>query len=62
MLEKKRIKALLTKEFTNILGIDEHTALIINGEKNSFEVIGIGNVTVLNPSERQSSKKKVYII
>ena len=35
---KKRIETLLSKEFTNILGIDEHTALIINGEKNSFEV------------------------
>ena len=58
---EKRIKALLTKEFTNILGIDEHTALIINGEKNSFEVIGIGNVTVLNPSgETKFQKESIY--
>jgi cysteinyl-tRNA synthetase len=37
---------LINEEYTNILGIDEHTALVINGEKEIFSVDGIGSVTV----------------
>ena len=37
---------LIDEEYTNILGIDEHTALVINGEKEIFSVDGIGSVTV----------------
>ena len=44
---------LLDKEFTNIVGIDEHTALILNGKENSFEIEGIGNVTVINHKEEK---------
>ncbi len=58
---KRRMDTLLEKEFTNIIGIDEHTALILNGEDNSFEVEGIGNVTVINhKEEKKFSKDKVY--
>ena len=52
---------LLDKEFTNIVGIDEHTALILNGKENSFEIEGIGNVTVINHKEEKKFEKgKVY--
>ena len=37
---------LIDEEYTNILGIDEHTALVINGEKEIFRIEGIGSVTV----------------
>ena len=52
---------LLDKEFTNIVGIDEHTALILNGKDNSFEIEGIGNVTVINHKEEKKFEKgKIY--
>ncbi len=35
-------------EYSNLLGIDEHTALIISGKKNTFEVYGLGQVTAIN--------------
>ena len=55
------MNTLLEKEFTNIIGIDEHTALILNGEDNSFEVEGIGNVTVINHKEEEKfAKDKAY--
>lgn len=58
---KRRMNTLLEKEFTNIIGIDEHTALILNGEDNSFEVEGIGNVTVINhKEEKKFAKDKAY--
>ena len=41
---------------TNILGIDEHTALIINGEEDSFEVEGLGEVTVINKNVTKKFK------
>ena len=44
---KNRLKNLIEEEYTNILGIDEHTALIINGKKEVFKVEGIGHVTIL---------------
>lgn len=43
---KNRLNMLIDEEYTNILGIDEHTALVINGEKEIFSVDGIGSVTV----------------
>ncbi|MDA7850538.1 hypothetical protein N9A50_02065 [Acidimicrobiaceae bacterium] len=43
---KNRLNSLIDKEYTNILGIDEHTALVINGEKEIFRIEGIGSVTV----------------
>ena len=45
---ENRMKALLNKSYSNILGIDEHTALIISGKNKTFKVVGLGNVTVLN--------------
>ncbi len=58
---KRRMDTLLDKEFTNIVGIDEHTALILNGKDNSFEVEGIGNVTVINHKEEKKFEKgKIY--
>jgi hypothetical protein len=45
---ENRMKALLNKSYSNILGIDEHTALIISGKNETFKVVGLGNVTVLN--------------
>ena len=42
------MKTLLEKSYSNILGIDEHTALIISGKNETFKVVGLGNVTVLN--------------
>ena len=42
---ENRLSSLIDKEYTNILGIDEHTALVINGEKEVFKVEGIGAVT-----------------
>tara|TARA_B100000902_G_scaffold16349_2_gene19571 strand:- start:10901 stop:11977 length:1077 start_codon:yes stop_codon:yes gene_type:complete len=44
---KNRLKHLIDTEYTNILGIDEHTALVINGSKEVFTVEGIGQVTVM---------------
>ncbi len=55
---KRRMDTLLENEFTNIVGIDEHTGLIINGENNTFEVEGIGNVTVINHKEKKEFKKE----
>ena len=46
---------LINEEYTNILGIDEHTALVINGEKEIFSVDGIGSVTV-----KTSNGQKVF--
>ena len=45
---ENRMKTLLDNSYSNILGIDEHTALIISGKKETFKVAGLGNVTVLN--------------
>mgnify|MGYP001158503052 FL=1 len=45
---ENRMKTLLNKSYSNILGIDEHTALIISGKNETFKVVGLGNVTVLN--------------
>ncbi len=45
---ENRMKILLDKSYSNILGIDEHTALIISGKEETFKVVGLGNVTVLN--------------
>ena len=58
---KRRMETLLENEFTNIIGIDEHTALLIDGENNTFEVEGIGNVTILNHKEEKAFEKgEVY--
>tara|TARA_B100001093_G_scaffold124126_1_gene116726 strand:- start:119 stop:1198 length:1080 start_codon:yes stop_codon:yes gene_type:complete len=54
---ENRIKNLLNKTYTNILGIDEHTALIISGVNKSFKVVGIGNVTVINKKGTHVFKK-----
>ena len=48
---KNRMSALLEKAYTNILGIDEHTALVISGKNQTFKVIGLGNVTVINTND-----------
>lgn len=45
---KNRIEKLLRQSYSNILGIDEHTALIISGKENLFQVKGIGKLTVIN--------------
>ncbi len=45
---ENRMKTLLDKSYSNILGIDEHTALIISGKNETFKVVGLGNVTILN--------------
>ena len=42
---------------TNILGIDEHTALIIDAKENLL-VEGLGQVTVINQNETQNFKKE----
>ena len=47
-LGENRMKKLQQIHPTNILGVDEHTALIIDGKENSFEVEGLGEVTVIN--------------
>ena len=58
---KRRMQTLLENEFTNIIGIDEHTALLIDGEDNSFEVEGIGKVTIINHKEEKAFEKgEVY--
>ena len=44
---RNRLKNLLSSEYTNILGIDEHTALVIDGSKKTFTVQGIGEVTAI---------------
>ena len=49
---KKRIELLIKQNYTNILGVDEHTALVIDGEKNVFKVHGKGNVTIINRNEQ----------
>ena len=36
---ENRMKTLLDISYTNILGIDEHTALIISGKKETFKVV-----------------------
>tara|TARA_B100002052_G_scaffold173237_1_gene157629 strand:+ start:31 stop:1110 length:1080 start_codon:yes stop_codon:yes gene_type:complete len=45
---ENRMKALLDKSYSNILGVDEHTALVISGKNETFKVVGLGNVTVFN--------------
>ena len=45
---KNRIEKLLRQSYSNILGIDEHTAIIISGKENLFQVKGIGKLTVIN--------------
>lgn len=44
---RNRLNNLLSSEYTNILGIDEHTALVIDGSKKTFTVQGIGEVTTI---------------
>ena len=48
---KKRLHQLLELEYTNILGVDEHTALVIDGAKKTFTVEGLGHVTVVTKVE-----------
>ena len=48
---KNRVNKLMEIKFSNLLGIDEHTALIISGKENTFEVYGLGQVTVINKNE-----------
>jgi hypothetical protein len=43
----KRVNSLLNIAYTNLLGIDEHTALIITGRDNKYKVKGLGNVTLV---------------
>mgnify|MGYP001289738618 CR=1 FL=1 len=45
---KNRIEKLLDQSYSNILGIDEHTAVIISGKDGLFEVKGIGKLTLIN--------------
>ena len=45
---KNRMSKLMEINYSNLLGIDEHTALIISGKENTFEVYGLGQVTVIN--------------
>tara|TARA_Y100000739_G_scaffold224177_1_gene228174 strand:- start:389 stop:1462 length:1074 start_codon:yes stop_codon:yes gene_type:complete len=45
---KNRIEKLLKQSYSNILGIDEHTALIISGKEELFQVKGLGKLTVIN--------------
>jgi hypothetical protein len=40
---------------TNILGIDEKTALIMNLDQGTGQVVGLGNVTLLQNKQKQSS-------
>jgi len=55
-LGAKRMEILQEIQPTNILGIDEHTALIIDAKENLFEVEGLGQVTVINQNETQNFK------
>ena len=55
-LGQNRMKILQEINPTNILGIDEHTALIINGEEDFFEVEGLGEVTVINKNVTKKFK------
>ena len=55
-LGQNRMKILQEINPTNILGIDEHTALIIDGEEDSFEVEGLGEVTVINKNVTKKFK------
>jgi len=48
---RNRMDKLLGINYSNLLGIDEHTALIISGRENTFEVYGLGQVTVVNENE-----------
>ncbi len=57
-LGAKRMEILQEIQPTNILGIDEHTALIIDAKENLFEVEGLGQVTVINQNETNSSSWK----
>jgi hypothetical protein len=45
---KNRMKKLLKQSYSNILGIDEHTALVISGKEGLFRVQGLGKLTVIN--------------
>ena len=45
---KNRIEKLLKQSYSNILGIDEHTAVIFSGKEGQFQVKGIGKLTVIN--------------
>ena len=54
---ENRMKTLLDKSYSNILGIDEHTALIISGKNETFKVVGLGNVTILNREGTHVFKK-----
>ena len=45
---KNRMSKLMEINYSNLLGIDEHTALIISGKENTFEVYGLGQVTAIN--------------
>jgi hypothetical protein len=45
---KNRMEKLLKQSYSNILGIDEHTALIISGKEGLFRVQGLGKLTVIN--------------
>ena len=47
----KRVNSLLNITYTNLLGIDEHTALIITGRDNKYKVKGLGNVTLVTKDE-----------
>lgn len=47
----------------NILGIDEHTAIILDFNKDTFHIDGVGTVTLLTSSDRQTfTTKKEYKI
>lgn len=48
---KNRIEKLLQQSYSNILGVDEHTALVISGKEGLFKVKGIGKLTVINKKE-----------
>ena len=50
---KNRIKKLLEQSYSNILGIDEHTALIISGKEGLFKVKGIGKLSIINKNGTQ---------
>ena len=47
----KRVNSLLNITYTNLLGIDEHTALIITGRDNKYKVKGLGNVTLVTKDD-----------
>jgi cyanophycinase-like exopeptidase len=42
------MEKLLKQSYANILGIDEHTALVISGKEGLFQVQGLGKLTVIN--------------